>query len=669
MCGIAGMVVPPGERVSSSLLERMTRTLDRRGPDDEGYFIDRLGGCGLGHRRLSIIDLSGGRQPLGSADERVQTIVNGEIYNYKELRRELEAAGYRFRTHSDCETVVHGYDAWGKDVFRRLQGMFAIALWDARKRKLLLARDRLGKKPLYYAFVGPRRDTLLFGSELRVMTGHPEITRNIGPAQLAAYLVYECFPEEDAAYDQAAKLLPGHLLEYDREARRAVIEPFWELRFDGAPSVPDFREWGEDRIAGHLRDLIRDAVEARLMSDVPFGVFLSGGIDSSVVAAAMAELMPPKDVKSFAITFEDPSFDEGPYARRVADHLGIDHHEQRLSPQAMIDVLPEIADYMSEPIGDASIIPTYLLSRFARQSVTVALGGDGGDELFLGYPTFVADRVARRLDSLVSQKAERQIGRAMLGAAKYLPVSRKNFSFDFKLKRFARGLGYAPDVRHQAWMGSFLPEELPEILSEDIAPLALSRDPYSIVTSFRGAAGMRDHLDAAVYQYLRLYLIADVLVKVDRASMANSLEVRAPLLDTRVVEFAAALPGELKLHGNVTKYILKKAARPWLPADIIDRPKKGFGIPVADWLRGPLRDLAFTVLAPNRIRNDGYFNPDTVSRLLTEHDRGEADHRKALWTLISFQLWLERFGPGAVRQVDDAPRWAEQNPSSVVLRL
>jgi asparagine synthase (glutamine-hydrolysing) len=669
MCGIAGIVVPPGERVSTSLLERITRTMVRRGPDDEGYFIDRNGGCGLGHRRLSIIDLAGGHQPLGNMDGSVQTIVNGEIYNYKALRSELSLKGHHFRTNSDCEVVVHGYVEWGRDVFRRIDGMFAVALWDSRNRKLFLARDRMGKKPLYYAFVGQRKETLIFGSEVRALAAHPQIDRRVGPSQLAAYLVYECFPEQESIYEQANKLLPAHVLEYDREQRRAVTYPFWEMRFDGAPSVPDMHEWSEDRIAGLLRDRIRDAVEARLAADVPLGVFLSGGIDSSIVAAAMAELMPAKEVKTFSITFEDPTFDEGPYARRVAEHLGTDHHEQRLSPQAMIDVLPQIAEYMSEPIGDASIIPTYLLSAFARQTVKVALGGDGGDELFLGYPTFVADRYARQLDSLLPLSVEKRLGRALLGAAKLLPVSRGNFSLDFKVKRFAQGLGYAPDLRHQAWMGSFLREELAEVINEDLAPVALARDPYSIVASFRGAAGMRDHLDAAVYQYTRLYLIADVLVKVDRASMANSLEVRAPLLDTKVVELACAVPGELKLRGNVTKYLLKKAARPWLPQEIIDRPKKGFGIPVADWLRGPLRDMAYALLSPNRIRDEGYFNPDTIMRLLSEHDRGEADHRKPLWTILAFQLWLERFGPSAPRYAEEAPARHAQPTSSVVLRL
>ncbi|MCC7385732.1 MAG: asparagine synthase (glutamine-hydrolyzing) [Deltaproteobacteria bacterium] len=670
MCGIAGMVVPPGDRVSASLLERMARSLSHRGPDDEGYYIDRLGGCGLGHRRLSIIDLSGGRQPLGSADEQIQAIVNGEIYNFVGIREALEQKGYRFKTKSDCEVVVHGYAEWGREIFRRLDGMFAIALWDAKRRRLFLARDRMGKKPLYYAFVGPKKETLIFGSELRALAMHPALDRRVGGPQLASYLVYECFPEAEAIYEQANKLLPGHVLEYDREGRRAETWPFWELRFDGAPGVPEVREWPEERIAGLLRDRIRDAVEARLISDVPLGVFLSGGLDSSIVAAAMAEIIPPREVKSFSITFEDPSFDEGPYARRVAEHLGTHHHEQRLSPQAMIEILPEVADFMSEPIGDASIIPTYLLSKFARQTVKVALGGDGGDELFLGYPTFQADRIAQLIDSRLSLSASKKLGQALLSAARLLPVSRSNFSLDFKVKRFAQGLGFPPELRHQAWMGSFLPDELPGILSDQVRASALARDPYAIITNFQGKGGARDQADAEVYQYLRLYLMACVLVKVDRASMATGLEVRAPLLDTKVVELAAALPGELKLHGNISKYILKKAAQPWLPREIIERPKKGFGVPVAEWLRGPLREYAAALLAPERLRREGYFSPEGVARLWNEHQSGAADHRKPLWTLLAFQLWLERYGPGGVHLDAPPPRSSlEPPPSSVVLRL
>ncbi|MFO0729271.1 MAG: asparagine synthase (glutamine-hydrolyzing) [Myxococcota bacterium] len=669
MCGIAGIAGPPGQPIARELLERMTRTLSHRGPDGEGYFFDVPGGAALGHRRLSIIDLEGGAQPQCNEDGSVQTVVNGEIYNFQRLREELISRGHRMRTRSDCEVVAHGYEEWGTQVFEKIDGMFAAAIWDAKKRRLLLARDRMGKKPLYYALVGRDRRTLIFGSELSALAAHPDLDRGVSPTAFAAYLTYESFPESMTAYAEARKLLPGTWLEHDADRGITSTQQFWELRYGDAPSVPDISEWGEDRIAGHLRDLIRDATEARLISDVPLGVFLSGGIDSSTVAAAMAELVPPKEIKTFSITFDDPSFDEGPYARMVAQHLGTDHHEERLSPQVMIDILPTIADFMSEPIGDASVIPTYLLSRFARRTVTVALGGDGGDELFLGYPTFVADKMAQRLDALLPQTATRHLGDAMGWAARMLPVSRKNFSLDFKIKRFAQGLGYGPEARHQAWMGSFLTSEMREIMTPEVAAMALSRDPYMLLEELKLKSGARDHWDALMAQYMRFYLTACVLVKVDRASMAASLEVRAPLLDTKVVEFAAALPGHLKVRRNVTKYILKKAVRPWLPAEIIDRPKKGFGIPIADWLRGPLRSLAFDTLSPARLKREGLLRPEVVTRLLDEHDRGVADHRKQLWTLLAFHLWLERFGPEGRRIRGQTASHAPAHPSSVVLRM
>jgi len=650
----------------------MTRTLSLRGPDGEGYYLDGPGGCGLGHRRLSIIDLEGGAQPLGTPDGKIQTVVNGEIYNFVALRNELIGYGHGFKTKSDCEVVAHGYRQWGKGVFERIDGMFALAIWDTEKRKLLLARDRMGKKPMYWALVGPNKDVLVFGSELRALAAHPELDRHIDPVALAAYLTYECFPETLAIYGGAAKLLPAHVLEFDRDAGRITTHEFWKMRFSPpASSVPDFSEWDEDKIAGHLRDLIRSATEARLVSDVPLGVFLSGGIDSSSVAAAMTELMPAKEVKSFSITFDDPSFDEGPYARLVAKHLGTDHHEQRLSPSAMIDVLPKVADFMSEPIGDASIIPTYLLSKFARETVTVALGGDGGDELFLGYPTFVADKYAQNLDRLLPVGARKALGRGISEAARLLPVSRKNMSFDFKLKRFAQGLGYDAGARHQAWMGSFLPEEISAILTPEVARLALGKSPYAMVEELEHdglSLGVRDADDAAIYQYVRMYLMACVLVKVDRASMAASLEVRAPLLDTKLVEYAAALPGSLKLRGGISKYLLKKAVRPWLPAEIIDRPKKGFGIPVGEWLRGPLRPMAFDLLGVSRLTRQGIWRPEAIQQMLKDHDEGRADNRKPLWTLLALQLWLDRYGLDA-RRAEPAPAQAVlPRESSVILR-
>jgi asparagine synthase (glutamine-hydrolysing) len=649
--------------VPRGILRAMNNTLRRRGPDDEGYYVDEAGGCGLGHRRLSIIDLSGGHQPLASQDGRLQVVVNGEIYNFQPIRAELQALGYRFRTGSDSEVVVHGYEAWGLDVFSRIHGMFAVALWDGREERMVLARDRMGKKPLYHAFVGSGDRTLIFASELKALLAHPDFERRLSPSGLAQYLVYECLPEHATIYRGAEKLLPGHVMVYERRTQRVQTHEFWRLRFEGTPAADAVRGQSEAQLGEQLRGLIQDATRDRLISDVPLGVLLSGGIDSSSVAAAMAQCVPAKEIKTFSVSFADKSFDESSHARRVSEHLGTDHHEEQLSPEVMIEILPEVADFMCEPLGDASVIPTYLLSRFTRRTVTVALGGDGGDELFLGYPTFQADKVARVLDRVAPLSVQARLGAAAQSLAGLLPVSRKNFSFDFKVKRFAQGLGFPPDLRHQAWMGSFLPAELSGVLAAGVRDDALAEDPYAVVERFRDRSGARDAYDQQVYQYARLYLTGDVLVKVDRASMACALEVRAPLLDTRIVEFAAAIPGELRLKGMTTKYLLKEAVRPWLPAEIIDRPKKGFGVPIGSWLRGPLRPLAEALLAPEKLRREGYFEPTWVRRLLDEHLAGKADHRKPLWTLLAFELWLERFGPEAPRPAipdEPAERPAEQ---------
>ncbi|MEQ8274681.1 MAG: asparagine synthase (glutamine-hydrolyzing) [Deltaproteobacteria bacterium] len=664
MCGISGIVVPEGERLPREILRAMNTTLARRGPDDEGYFFDEEGGCGLGHRRLSIIDLGGGHQPLYGADGAVQIVANGEIYNFVELRERLLAKGHVFVTNSDCETIAHGWVEWGEALFEKLIGMFAIAIWDRRTRRLILARDRMGQKPLYYGWVGEKKDTLLFASELKAIVRHPGFRRDVRPSALAQYLTYECLPEDEAIYADAAKLQPGTYAVFDRTAGRMRHETYWQMAFSGTPEEAAIAGKNEDEIATMLQNRIREGVRRRLISDVPLGVLLSGGIDSSTIVAAMADLVPPDRIQTFSISFEDASFDESSHAQRVAEHIGTVHHTERLSPQVMIDILPEVADTMCEPLGDGSIIPTYLLSRFVRERVTVALGGDGGDELFLGYPTFQADRVARYLDRALDTSAQKNLGSAARQLADLLPVSRKNFSFDFKVKKFLEGIGYEPDFRHQAWMGSFMPDQLAAVLHEDVREGALFESPYATIAKFRERSGARDADDQAVYQYARLYLTGCVLTKVDRASMAHGLEVRAPLLDADLVQLATAIPGSMKVSGMTTKHILKKAARPWLPDEIIDRPKKGFGVPIGMWLRGPLKDMAAGLLAAPKIAKEGLLDPTEVTRLFDEHQRGEADHRKPLWTILALELWHERYGPGT-RAAPVAP---PRDSSSVVAR-
>ncbi len=623
----------------------MTRTLRARGPDDEGYYVGE--GCGLGHRRLSIIDIGGGRQPLAAADGAVQSVVNGELYNFRALRRRLEGYGHRFVTESDSEVLGHGFAQWGAGIVSRREGMFAFALWDARDRTLWLGRDRMGQKPLYFA---RHERGLLFGSELKALLAHPTFRPDLSTTGLATYLVHECYPEEQCVFEGVSKVRPGELVRYRVEDDELENFTYWQPTFGRAAAVASVYGLSETALVDRLAELLLASVDRRLVSDVPLGVFLSGGVDSSVVAAAMTRLREPSTVETFSIGFSESSFDESPFAQRVADHLGTTHRMERLSAQTMLDVLPEVADYMDEPLGDASIIPTYLLSAFTRKHVTVALGGDGGDELFLGYPTFRAELVARRFDGSLLRPAGRATGRLLNETARLLPVSRGYFSLDFKLKRLALGLGHSRLARHQRWMSSFLPESLVPVLGPLNVGEAELRAVREMLERSSNLPGSSDGFDELTRHYLRLYLAGDVLVKVDRASMAHGLEVRAPFLDRELVEMALVVPWRHKLKHGQTKWLLKRLAERWLPPDIVHRSKRGFAVPIADWLRGPLRDWAHDLLAPRRLANQGVFDHDYVARLLAEHQAGRADHRKPLWTLLAFQMWFDRYGPRALKR-------------------
>jgi asparagine synthase (glutamine-hydrolysing) len=606
----------------------MARVIRHRGPDDEGFFTREYEdgvAVGLGFRRLSIIDLESGNQPIGNENGSVQVVFNGEIYNFPELRRELKAAGHRFSTHADTEVIPHLYEDFGHRCVERLNGMFAFALWDEARRELLLARDRFGKKPLYYVQAGR---SLLFGSELKSLLEHPSCPTELDVASLSRYLALEYVPTPFAIFAGVRKLPGGHALRW-RDGRTSV-ERYWDLSFesDGPSKGPR----SDDEYAEELHARLRDSVRRRLMSDVPLGAFLSGGIDSSSVVAMMVEQMPSRDVKTFAIGFSERSFDESGHARRVAEHFGTHHHEEVFTPQTMVDVLPSVVDFLDEPFADASILPTYVLSRFTRESVTVALGGDGSDELLAGYPTFPAERVAR-LYAMPRLLHERVI----VPLVDRLPVSTADFSLDFKLKRFLRGAAAPADVRHAAWLGAFMPAEQATLLGRDPGdPLAEQR------RAFAGApTGSR--LERLIYLYATTYLRDDILVKVDRASMACSLEVRAPFLDAELVEFLGRVPPGLKLRRFDTKHLLKRAMARTLPPGIVDRPKKGFGIPIAEWFRHDLRDALRDELSPARLGAQGIFDPGEVDRLVSEHVSGRRDHRKQLWTLFVFQLWHRRW--------------------------
>ena len=623
MCGIAGFVNAEGLPADRAIVERMTATLAHRGPDGDGFWC--RGPVALGHRRLSIIDIAGGAQPMGDAAGLTWLTYNGEVYNDPAVRRRLEAAGIAYQTHCDTETVLHAFerDGWA-DFARALNGMFALGAWDERAGRLVLARDRMGQKPLYYAVTG--RGTLVFGSEAKAVLAHTEVGRQLDPGGLARYLFFEYLPGEHSIWGGVRKLPPGHLLVWERG--RAEVRRFWEAP-GPAPDPPPF-----PRAAADFWALFRAAVGRHCRADVPLGVFLSGGVDSSAVAAAAREWAGRHRLKTFSIGFDDPSFDESAHARAVAAHLGTDHRERTFSARAVLDLLPEVAGWLDEPFGDASVLPTHLLSRFAREEVTVALGGDGADELMAGYPTFGIERASRLFGKLP------RLARIGIGAAvARLPVDHRNLSFDFKAKQFLRGAGGPPALAHQRWLGSFA--------GAGIARLLVDPPGVDVEAEQLGRAARLDHpgdpLRASLGLYQATYLPDDILFKVDRASMACGLEVRAPFLDAELVDHVAGLPTSYHLRGGVGKRLLKRAAAPHLPAPILRRPKKGFGIPVARWLRGPLAPLLGSLLEPGRLDRQGLFRPAEVGRLVGEHAAGVADHRKPLWTLLMFQLWHDQW--------------------------
>ena len=619
MCGICGVAGGDPAR-GRELVGRMCAAMVHRGPDDEG--IAQFDGVSLGMRRLSIIDLSGGHQPMHNEDSTVWVVQNGEIYNYLELRDELIAASHTFVTQSDTEVLVHAYEQWGEGMVERLNGMFAFALVDRRTGTVFLARDRMGIKPLHYAVDG---DRLVFASELKGLLRDPALRRGIDPVALDEYLAYEFVPSPRSIVRGVNKLRPGHTLTWSVAEGKAQVKRYWapSLNVDGGERSRDV-----DEECAELRAVLRESVRKELISDVPLGVFLSGGIDSSAVTAMMTQL--GGDVKSFSVGFAERSFDEAPYAREVARHLGTDHHELTLEPGMLLGLIPKLPVLLDEPLVDASIIPTYLLSAFTREHVKVALGGDGGDELFAGYPTLQAHRLAgyyMRAPGVLRHGVVEPVVRRM-------PVSRSNLSFDFRAKRFVAGAAYSAAERHQRWMGSFAPEERAAVLSPE-----MRRNGDALAGEFDSF----DPLHQVLMLDMRLYLENDMLVKLDRASMMASLEGRVPLLNNDFVAYATGLPLNMKLRGLRSKFLLKRALRGILPERILNRPKKGFGIPVAEWFRGPLKEQMLSVLSPERIAREGFFDSGAVSALISDHLAGRRDNRKQLWTLFAFEMWHEGY--------------------------
>jgi len=629
MCGITGWANldprTPSPDGAGELLRSMCDRMTHRGPDSEGYLVSD--GVALGIRRLAIIDLITGDQPVFNEDETVAVVLNGEIYNYRELRADLETRGHTFRSASDTEVLPHLYEEYGRDMVQHLNGMFAFALWDENRRRLFIARDRFGEKPLYWGIFDR---TLLFASEPKVLLSHPSVRPDLSINALRQYLSYDYVPAPLSIYDGISKLPAAHSLTL--ENGEVEVRPYWRLSYKTREPAPSVAEAAEQ-----LRALMEDSVRMRLVSDVPLGVLLSGGIDSSLVTA-MAVRASAETVKTFSISFAESSFDESEYARRVAQFLGTDHHEERFSASLAANLVGEIGAWMDEPMSDPSLLPTYLLSRFTRKHVTVALGGDGGDEIFAGYPMYFGHRMARAYNR-VPKLLRRGLIEPLVNA---LPVKTKNLSFDYRARRFITASHYDEVARHHVWFGSFTPHDQ-ELLLTDVARHESDDDIYRDARRMFAECDSNDLTECMQSLDTQLYLAEDILTKVDRASMAVSLEVRAPYLDPRVAEFAASLPSHYKLHGYTSKYILKQAAKGLVPSFVWRRGKKGFGVPFAKWLKGELRPLARDLLSPERLRRGGLFNPDYVARLQDEHERGIANHRKLLWTLLSFELWRESF--------------------------
>ena len=609
MCGIAGFL-GSGDRGD---LEAMTGRLAHRGPDAQGFFIDQGRGVHLGHRRLSILDLGGGGQPMSSADGRVVVVFNGEIYNHAELRARLSEKGHHFVTdHSDTEVLLHGWREWGEELPRQLNGMWAFAIWDREQRRLFLSRDRFGKKPLYYF---QRAGTFGFASELTSLLKHPAAPRNVSDLARVKFFAHALIPAPWSAIDGIWKLPAAHNLLVEENGSACRVSRYW--RYVIEPVEPSATE---EELAAELREIVLRATRRRLMADVPLGVFLSGGIDSSFIAALAAGEIGGPSLSTFTIGFTEPSFDESAQAKLMAGHLGTSHHEQVLDLDAAVDSLPRIFDLLDEPQGDGSLLPTWLLCRFARSKVTVALGGDGGDELFAGYDPFRALRLA----GLYSRVVPRPVHEGLRMLAGLLPVSHANISLDFKIKRTLRGLSHDARLWNPVWLGALEPSELARLTdsSYDI------EDIYGEAIHAWDTCQSDDPVDRTLQFYTEIYLQDGILQKADRASMMNSLEVRSPFLDIEVADFARRLPHRFKLRGNTTKYLLKLAAKPLLPDSVVRRKKKGFGSPVGKWLRTGR-------IAPQPASN-------MVREKLAQHHGGQADERLFLWCEYVWQEWLAR---------------------------
>ena len=620
MCGIAGFA-GAGTRED---LKRMNAAQASRGPDAEGIYHDPERAVFLGHQRLSILDIAGGAQPMWTADGALGIVFNGEIYNHAELRAELRALGARFVTdHSDTEVLLHAYRHWGDGFVNRLNGMWAFVIYDRPRRRLFASRDRFGKKPFYYT---AKPGVFAFASELTALAAHSAVRASVSPQALRKFFAYGYIPAPHSILEGVHKLAGGHSLEHDLERGTLRIWKYWDFVLEPFEDIPTDAEaqWCEE-----LRVLLGRAVTRRLVSDVPIGSFLSGGIDSSAVSAFAARALGPGRLHTYSIGFDEPSFDETAYARRVANLIQSRHSVKTLSIDATREVIAKVLCRLDEPLGDSSLLPTYLLCGFAREHVTVAIGGDGGDELFAGYDPFQALRWADLYQKLVPKPIHRAIALAIAR----MPVSHRNMSLDFKLKRTLRGLDQRPALWCPVWMASISPSDLEACFG---SPVDLE-DLYSEAIGQWDSCRSNSLVDRTMQFYTKLYLQDNILTKMDRASMMHSLEVRAPFLDIELVDFVRRIPWRYKLRGGQTKYLLKKALEPVLPKDILYRPKKGFGVPIGSWLQSGAITLPATPLAG--------LDPASVRARLAAHRSGASDERAFLWNVLTVASFVDRVAP------------------------
>jgi asparagine synthase (glutamine-hydrolysing) len=632
MCGIAGVVDLKGRTIEPHKLARICARMAHRGPDGEGVHV--AGDIALAHRRLSIIDKAGGTQPMSNEAGTIWITFNGEIYNFEELRRDLRSSGHRFRTRSDTEVLLHAYEQFGVCCVRHFRGMFAFGMWDSRRRTLLLARDRVGKKPLFYTQVDGQ---LVFASEIQALLQYPGICRELEPSAIDDFLTYGYIPSPKTAFRSVFKLPPAHTLTLSPnegdQPQLLKIEPYWSLEY--SPK----RNFNEDDASAELLEILTDAVRLRMVADVPLGVLLSGGVDSSVIVALMSRLSD-QPIKSFSIGFDDRRYNELPYARQVARHRGTDHQELVVRPDAL-EILPTLVRHYGEPYADSSAVPTYQVARLTRAQVTVALNGDGGDECFAGYERYLGDHLADRY-----QRIPRLVRTCLIEPlARSIPASLPPHNRLGRAKRFLEAASMPCDRRYLRWVSYFNPDAKRNLYTGEFAAHLGQHDSTAWLSGRLNSlrrAGLSSP-DSLLAADVGSYLPEDLLVEMDIATMANSLEARSPILDHKVMEFAARLPIDFKLRGTTLKYLLKKVARPFLPPGLFDRRKMGFGVPVGRWMRNELRPLIDDALLSARALNRGYFRADSLRRLVREHTDGSRDHASRLWALLWLELWHQEF--------------------------